>query len=253
MVNQPVTLDKECVPIGSYRLSVVTAGPLDGAPIVFIHGIGASGRYFLPLAKELARDYRVHVLDLPGYGAASKPDRALTVKELAAIVDAYIVDRGLNDAVLIGHSMGCQIAAHAAHLSPPRIQRVVLIGPTVNQNERTRFLQALRLMQDAIFEPPSVGRTLLSDYARMGFWRYLQTSQSMIEDRIEQILPDITLPVLFIRGTKDKIVPREWIGKLLVSVPVGSELHEVAHAPHAVHMTATAEVAVACRQFIEAR
>jgi pimeloyl-ACP methyl ester carboxylesterase len=63
----------------------VSAGGAPGAvPVVCVHGLGVSGRYLMPTARELAADHPTFVPDLPGYGRSAKPPRPLDVPGLAA-------------------------------------------------------------------------------------------------------------------------------------------------------------------------
>jgi pimeloyl-ACP methyl ester carboxylesterase len=51
--------------------------------IVLVHGLGVSSRYMAALARELAPFYRVHAVDLPGFGRSEKPPRPLGVVDPA--------------------------------------------------------------------------------------------------------------------------------------------------------------------------
>ena len=58
----------------------------EGEPIVLVHGLGVSGRYFESLGNELARSFRVSIPDLPGWRTSERPRRALTLDELAEVL-----------------------------------------------------------------------------------------------------------------------------------------------------------------------
>lgn len=52
---------------------IAASASADTPDVVLVHGLGLSGTYLLPMAQELARDYRVWVPDLPGFGRSGKP------------------------------------------------------------------------------------------------------------------------------------------------------------------------------------
>lgn len=217
--------------VDGYSIKVRRSGVPGAQVVVLVHGIGVSSRYFLPLAKELAKQYDVAILDLPGYGAAPDPKHTLSIAELGRVVAAYIHQEVAGPAVLVGHSMGCQIAAHTARQSPELCKSLVLLGPTVNIWERSRRMQAWRLLQDISREPPYVSALVFGDYLRMGVGRYWRTLRSMIDDKIEETLADTTIPTLIIRGQRDPIVPPEWTAYLADQLADAS-VEEIAGAAH---------------------
>ena len=80
--------------------------PADAPAVVLVHGLGLSGRYMVPVARHLARHYRVFAPDLPGFGDSEKPRRALDVPELGDALAAWIRATGLGRAVPLGNSFG---------------------------------------------------------------------------------------------------------------------------------------------------
>lgn len=217
--------------------------------IMLIHGIGVSSRYFIPFAERLAQHYHVIAIDLPGYGQAPKPARPLSVAELADVVVQLTRQLQLDQPVLIGQSMGCQIAARAVRKAPSQYKKMILLAPTVNVKERSLPIQAVRLFQDTLREPLALNMIILADYARMGFRRYVQTSQYMLCDYIEESLPECMIPTLIVRGEKDRIVPDDWV-HFLQSVTPNSKLVEIPNGPHVVQYKMAAPLAGICRRFI---
>ncbi len=52
---------------------VCTSAGADRLPFVLVHGLSMSSRYLVPVARRLARGYRVYAPDLPGYGKSQHP------------------------------------------------------------------------------------------------------------------------------------------------------------------------------------
>ena len=137
-----------------------TSGAADAVSrtYILIHGIGMGRTIFADLDRHLDRESsaRTIAIDLPGYGEAPEPPRVLTMERTADLIAAFIRARGIPSAVVVGHSMGTQVAIEVAARHPSLVESVVLIGPTVNRRERTAPQQVLRLAQDLAVESPRV-------------------------------------------------------------------------------------------------
>lgn len=81
----------------------------DGQPIVFLHGAWAGLRFFEPQLTGLAADYRPIALDFRGHGRSEKTEDGHTVRQYARDVEAFLEQRGLDDVVLVGWSMGAAV------------------------------------------------------------------------------------------------------------------------------------------------
>jgi pimeloyl-ACP methyl ester carboxylesterase len=180
---------------------------------VLVHGIGVSPAYFRPLAEELARQDRVHAVELPGFGRTPKPQTALSIEEFGARVWTALDELGVAAPVLVGHSMGAQIAVEMA-IQRPTGQLLALLGPTVDAEAHSVLRQGLRLAWDTATEPPVVAATILRDYARCGLSWYLATLRGMMRHRIEQRIALVAAPVLLMRGSRDRISPLPWLERL---------------------------------------
>ena len=112
--------------IDGTRLRIIDSG--NGTPVVLIHGIGASlyaWRYALP--PLVAAGYRVVAFDNRGFGFSDKPAHGYSTSDYARLVVALLDSLGISSAVLVGHSMGGEIAAETALRHPDRVRGLVLI------------------------------------------------------------------------------------------------------------------------------
>ena len=139
---------------------------LDPAPsrapaVVLVHGSGLSGRYMVPTAGELTRDFRVYVPDLPGFGDSGKPAKVLDVSELADWLSDWMLAIRLERASLLGNSFGCQVIADLAARYPARVERAIIQGPTTPPEERSWFWQFVRWRQNQRFNPSSLGEVTI--------------------------------------------------------------------------------------------
>src|SRR5437764_44177 len=97
--------------------------------LVLVHGLAASHRYLMPVAKKLSRFVHVYVPDLPGFGLSDKPRETLDIPQLADALAEWIQAAGLERPVLLGNSMGCQIIVDLAARKPSLLSAAVLQGP----------------------------------------------------------------------------------------------------------------------------
>lgn len=211
------------------------AADASATPVVLVHGFGVSSRYFVPTAERLAGEFAVYSPDLPGHGRSSSPNAPLDIPRLADCLIGWMDAMGLERVSLVGNSMGCQIAVDAATRYPDRVERLVLIGPTVDPRARSFFLLAGRLILAGLHERCSLYPILVLDYARMG-WRLVPEFRFMIADPIEQKLPHLIQPVMLIRGENDSVVSQRWFHEAAM-LARAVESAEIARGSHAVNYT----------------
>lgn len=237
--------------VGGHAVDVRGTFAPQRPPIVLVHGIGMSGEYFLPYADLLAATHDVYALDLPGYGSAPTPARALTVPELGAVLAGTVRALGLDAPVLVGQSMGCQIVADAIAAHPGLCAGYLLIGPTVDPAARSLTAQGLRLARDTLRERPGTNVVVLRNYLRMGPLRYLRTARHMLADRLEEAIVRCPVPGLVVRGARDPIAPAAWVRRLADLAPDARVL-EIPGGPHNVHHHRPHEFAAAAGPFLAA-
>lgn len=97
-----------------------------GEPVLLLHGLTGTHRYWQPVIDALEGDYSLIAPDLPGFGNSIWPDNGYTVYEEISALET-IFPSGRFD--LIGHSMGSQIAIEIAKRHPDRIKSLVLLAP----------------------------------------------------------------------------------------------------------------------------
>jgi len=229
---------------GSVYARVNSIGVGSIRPFLLIPGIGVSSTYFERLAPILNEFGPVYAVDLPGFGGVPHPGTALTIGEYADLVGAVVDDLGLVDPVLVGHSMGSQIAVDLA-ARRPELTTVALIGPVVNPAERRVVTQARRFVQAAWHEPAKVKVLAVSAYLFCGFRWFSRILPEMMSYRIEDRLPRVSAHTLVIRGEHDHVAPREWVERVGGLLP-SSRLWEIPGAAHSVMYAHAEEVARLC-------
>lgn len=226
----------------------ITAERKDQVPVVFVHGWGISSAYFIPTAERLATEFDVYVPDLPGHGWSSTPKQPLDVPSLARALVTWLDTMGIERAVLVGHSMGCQIVVEAAVRHASRVERLILIGPTTDPAARRLGSQFGRMLLSGQHERSSLRQYLLRDYLRMNR-RLKPELHAMLKDEIEAKLPEITQPVLLVRGEKDHIVPQRWIEEMAQLIG-DARIEVIPGWGHAVQYSAADELVPLLRLFL---
>ncbi len=126
------------------RLSSLEAG--SGPPLVAVHGLGATKGSFLPTVAALSARHRVIALDLPGFGDSDKPigasyDARFFARAVIALADALELDR----IHLIGNSLGGRVALEVGLLHPDRVDRLVLLCPSLAWRRERPWAPLVRL------------------------------------------------------------------------------------------------------------
>src|SRR6478735_938029 len=129
--GRPPLLRIHDVRLPGRRVSTLTMG--DGPDVLLIHGLGATKSSFFDTAAALTRSgYRVHALDLPGFGSSSKPlagpySARWFADSVVDVMDAL----GIESAHLVGNSMGGRVAIEVGLRAPTRVKAVALLCPAV--------------------------------------------------------------------------------------------------------------------------
>jgi pimeloyl-ACP methyl ester carboxylesterase len=205
----------------------------EGPAFVLVHGIGVSSRYYHPAAAELAKQGRVYLVDLPGYGAAPDPKRDVSIADHAGVLARVLEDSGLVNPVLVGHSMGSQVVSRLAVDSPQVTDRIVLMAPTMPVGERTLWSGAWRLVVDGVRNRPLANLVVAWDYfVRCGIPYFLRQSRHLFSDRIEDRVGSIAAATLVLAGHADLVVPVDWARGVAAGIP--NSRFAVVHGPHLV-------------------
>lgn len=216
-------------------------GPAPGqrGSLLLIHGLGS----YMPVWRRnlpvLAAGRRVVAIDLPGYGKSSKGDHRYSMDFFADVVEQVIARLGLQRLVIVGHSMGGQIALTHALRHPGRARGLVLLAPagleTFAPSEGDWLSKATSKEFVMATPPDGVRRNLANNFVAMpaeaafmaedrlrviggpDFEAYAQAvSRSvagMIEGPVFQRLPEISAPALVIFGERDGLIPNPILHK----------------------------------------
>jgi len=99
-----------------------------GTPaIVFIHGFASGPEDWAPQAEYFAGRHRVVSVALRGHGTSERGTAEMTIEQLAADCLAVLEARGIDRAILAGHSMGTRVAIEGHRQAPDRVCGLILL------------------------------------------------------------------------------------------------------------------------------
>jgi pimeloyl-ACP methyl ester carboxylesterase len=103
--------------------------PVPGLPaMVFIHGAGLDHSVWAAQSRWFAHHGRnVLAVDLPGHGHSNGPPLP-SIDAMADWVAAFLSVLNIQQAVLVGHSMGTLVALATAHRHPGAVRALGLVG-----------------------------------------------------------------------------------------------------------------------------
>lgn len=272
-----------------------SAGPW----VVLVPGFCCPDNFWRYLAPDLSHDHRVVVWDLRGLGLSGMPRppgyRALALtqddfsianqtRDLAAVLDA----EGVDEATLIGHSMGGQIVLEAYRAMPSRVAGIVMLTApfesplrTFYRRDFTNVLRAARLAMlglpratvlvwRALFlANPSLTHQVAQMTRALGpdarlddmatYYRHmayldplvmLLMAEAMRRHSAADVLQTISVPTLVVAGTLDTFTPLVLAERMRDEIP-GAELAVIDGASHGAVIEKPGQVNTAIRSFLE--
>lgn len=244
------------------------AGPRDAPVVVLLHGLGATNVSMLPVLGELARDHRVISVDLPGFGESAKPLTAYGFDWYARWLVSFLDALGVERASLIGNSMGGRISIETGLFAPDRVEKLVLLAPSMAWLAFRHFVPIVRLLRPELaIVPLRLPRSEVMRFLRLIFaepdklpatWldagvdefvHYFRSAPSRIAffSAARQIyledargdggfwdrLPALKAPALFVWGKNDFLVPSGFAAHVSRALPHATSivLDRCGHVP----------------------
>ncbi|MGV3502130.1 MAG: alpha/beta fold hydrolase [Adhaeribacter sp.] len=122
--------------------SIISDSGGSGPALVFLHGFCESKAMWQDFVSPLAAEYRVILLDLPGFGHNDAPREDYTMESGAAFVQQVLAELQVEKCVLIGHSMGGYVALALAERWPRLLAGLSLFHssalPDTEEKKETR-------------------------------------------------------------------------------------------------------------------
>ena len=242
-------VDTEVVPA---NVEVEGSGP----SIVLIHGFGAAIDWWDEIAPALAANHRVIRVDLIGHGGTEAPASGYSIERQALLVKAVLDQLGVERFILIGHSMGGEVATALAEAEPAQVERMVLIDTppqadtgftlvtrlafTPVVGELLSRFQTDKAVAQALrqgFAPGfPVPEKFVADFQQLTYTAFRSAHDGSAAYRKAKSIPDRLAalgpvpPLLVIFGSRDALIPPA-SAKLYEAVP-GAKVEIVDGAGH---------------------
>ena len=114
--------------------------------IILLHGAFGSSMKLQPLAIQLSKQYKVHVLDFSGHGSRPMPEEPFSIQLFMNDILNYMELHRLERVSLFGYSMGGYVAVYMALHHPEKINRIVTLATKYLWDEHTsaKMVQAMQ-------------------------------------------------------------------------------------------------------------
>jgi pimeloyl-ACP methyl ester carboxylesterase len=223
--------------LGSPTLAYIDQGT-GPETLLLVHGLAANAGFWRYNIAELAQQYRVIAVDLPGFGKSSK--RAwypYTMSFYAASLARLVEELGVGPVTVVGHSMGGQVAMTMALRHPESVSRLVLAAPAGVEGFRpgegawlasTLTIQGIRTVpEDGIRRNLSLNfytwddewEWMVEERARMArapdFDEFahavVRSVSGMLDEPTTPFLERVTHPAVIIYGRYDHLIPNPYL------------------------------------------
>lgn len=215
--------------------------------ILILHGWMRSLEEWLAIAKQLSEEYKVILLDLPGFGKTQKPETVFSIYDYAAFVQHFLEKLEIKELSLLGHSFGGRIGIIIAGKTKLITHLILVDSAGVEKRTIIAKVKIGIFKLAKLFMPKSIVTKLRNklgsrDYKSAGPMRPIFLK--IINEDLTYLLPDITAPTLLVWGNKDTEVP-EWKTKKMKRLIPHAKLRVVwgsAHSPHLEKPTALNDI-----------
>jgi pimeloyl-ACP methyl ester carboxylesterase len=181
--------------------------PPDAPVMMHMHGFGLSGRYLLPTAELLHREFHTLVPDLPGFGRSGRPAKPQDVPDLARAAVQFLDDREIGSVTLVGNSLGCAVICEFAHAYPDRLDRAILVSPAGGRQNQPLPRAVRQLAHDGIREPTRMLSVAVPDYLRFGVPSTFRLFRALTRFPALERLLAVPVPTLAVLGSRDPLMP----------------------------------------------
>lgn len=180
----------------------------DGKDVVLLHGWGQNIQMMDPLGKNLKKNFRITILDFPGFGSSQEPDFAYNISDFADLLHQLFLELNITNPILVGHSFGGRVAIYYASVYP--VNKLVLFGSPFKvqkkNNLKIKILKKIKKIKFLNKFADNMKNHLGSkDYrAAMGVMRNILVN--VVNTDLTENAKKIKVPTLLIWGEDDDAV-----------------------------------------------
>jgi non-heme chloroperoxidase len=250
------------------RLEYVEQGDPAGVPVICLHGSTDSWHSFEPVLPLLPASLHVFSLTQRGHGDSDRPESGYRLRDFAADVAAFMDAKGIDSAVIVGHSMGSLVAQRFALDFPARTKGLVLMGAFVSFQANPGLVDfcefvaglddpidpeiARQFQADTLAKPipPRFFELVVAESLKVPARVWRAAFSALLEDENTNELDRIAAPTLVVWGSRDAFSPRSDQDALVARIP-GARLLVYEGAGHAFHWEDPARFAADVTAFVQ--
>lgn len=228
------------------KFSYIEAG--EGQPIIVLHGLmGTLSNFEGVFDYFSANGYKVLIPELPIY---SLPILKTNVKSLAKFLKDFLKHKNIDEAILLGNSLGGHVALYFTKLNLPNVKALVLAGSSGlyekslgdTYPKRGDYEYIKRKTEEVFYDPKvatkeSIDEIFAGVNDRNKVIRTLALAKSAIRHNMAKDLPKLNTPACVIWGKNDTVTPPEVAVDFQKLLPDADLfwLDECGHAPMMEH------------------
>jgi 3-oxoadipate enol-lactonase len=253
--------------IQTARVSLHVVDEGSGKPaLLFLHYWGGSARTWKQVTAELVPEFRCVAYDQRGWGQSDAPREGYAIRDLAGDVRSLVEALGLQDYVLVGHSMGGKVAQYLASQRPAGLRGLILVAPAAptpqNIPEAARFaqlhaydnrenaLQALAFLTASLPDASIQEQILADNFAAGSSEAKLAWPTSSAYEDISTEVGKISVPTLLVAGELDRQDPIEQHKQEVLPRIKEAKIIILPNCGHLIPIDQPQELARAIRQFV---
>lgn len=238
-----------------------------GPPLLYLHGEEDLGSWSA-LLEALSVTFAVVRPDLPGFNESAERPGCSSVHDLAFFLLDVMDAAGLEQASVVGASLGAWLAADLATIEPDRVDRLVLISalglrPPDGYEHDVFLLDALETAR-VLFHDPALVEQAVAEAGRLaanadGHARYLRNRSAVAhlawnpylhDPRLEERLHRVAAPTLLVWGDHDRVVSALAAERYAAAMS-SARVATIAGAGHVPHLEATEAVLAEVVPFLD--
>lgn len=121
----------------------------EGKDIILLHGWGQNIEMMKPIGDNLAGNFRITIIDFPGFGESEEPSEAWNISDYSNMLELLVKELKIKKPIVMGHSFGGRVAIRYSANNP--IEKLVLFGsPCVRLQQKqplkVRILKKLKTL-----------------------------------------------------------------------------------------------------------
>ncbi len=241
-----------------------------GRPVILLHGWLGSWGLWQETMAYLGRYFRTYALDFWGFGESGKKRDSYAVQDFVSLVEQFMEQLGIDQAPLVGHSMGGTVSLSVSIQYPHRVEKVVVVGsPIVGSslsillklfgrrpvafvvyNNMWAFRLFYRLLSPLFTRDRRWPQMMDRDLSKITLESFLLSIASLRRTDLRPFLDQIKIPAMGMYGDRDIVVhPAQW--KLMAAGVPHARIERYRSAGHFIMLDEPQKFMEALRAFLD--